>query len=78
MTPQITLDLKALEHTWVAFDRIAHLRPIRSEDEYDRTVMLMNSLLDVIGDQEDHPLAGLLDLVSELVEDFDMEHYAIK
>jgi HTH-type transcriptional regulator/antitoxin HigA len=78
MTPQTTVDLKALEHTWVAFYRIAHLRPIRSEDEYDRTVMLMNSLLDVVGDQEDHPLAGLLDLVSELVEDFDMKHYAIK
>ncbi len=38
----------------------------------------MNSLLDVVGDQEDHPLIGLLDLISELVEDFDMEHYAIK
>ncbi len=77
-TPQTTVDLKALEHTWIAFDRIAHLRPIRNEDEYDRTVMLMNSLLDIVGDQDDHPLAGLLDLVSELVEDFDTEHYAIK
>ncbi len=54
------------------------MRPIRNEDEYYRTVMLMNSLLDVVGDQDDHPLAGLLDLVSELVEDFDTEHYAIK
>jgi HTH-type transcriptional regulator/antitoxin HigA len=78
MTPQTTFDLKALEHTWTAFDRIAHLRPVRNEDEYDRTVMLMNYLLDVVGDQEDHPLAGLLDLVSELVEDFDTEHYVIK
>ncbi len=56
----------------------AHLRPIRNEDEYDRTVILMNSLLDVVGDQDDHPLTGLLDLVSKLVEDFDTEHYAVE
>ena len=78
MTPQTIFDLKALEHTWIAFDRIAHLRPIRNEDEYDRTVILMNSLLDVVGDQDDHPLTGLLDLVSKLVEDFDTEHYAVE
>ena len=78
MTPNVAFDLNALEHTWVAFDRIAHLRPIRSEDEYDRLIILMNTLLDVVGDQDVHPLAGLLDLVSELIEDFDEEHYAIK
>ncbi|HOW75778.1 MAG TPA: hypothetical protein P5102_14260 [Candidatus Competibacteraceae bacterium] len=54
------------------------MRPIRNEHEYDRTVILMNSLLDVVGDQDDHPLTGLLDLVSKLVEDFDTEHYAVE
>ena len=28
MTLQATFDLKVLEHTWIAFDRIAYLRPI--------------------------------------------------
>lgn len=54
------------------------MRPIRNEDEYDRMVLMMNNLLDVVGDQDIHPLAGLLDLVSELIQDFDEEHYAIK
>ncbi len=78
MTLNAVFDIDALEHTWVAFDRIAHLRPIRNEDEYDRMVLMMNNLLDVVGDQDIHPLAGLLDLVSELIEDFDEENYAIK
>jgi HTH-type transcriptional regulator/antitoxin HigA len=73
-----TLDIKALQKTWAAFDRIAHLRPIRTEEEYDRTVSLMNYLLDLVGDQEDHALSGLLDLVSELVADYDTNHFAIE
>lgn len=77
-TATAPLDIKALQKTWAAFDRIAHLRPIRTEEEYDRTVSLMNYLLDMVGDQEDHALSGLLDLVSELVADYDTNHFAIE
>ena len=34
--------------------------------------------VDVVGDREDHALAGLFDLVGELVEDYDADHYAIE
>jgi HTH-type transcriptional regulator/antitoxin HigA len=77
-TATATLDIKALQKTWAAFDRVAHLRPIRTEEEYDRTVSLMNYLLDIVGDRENHPLSGLLDLVSELVAEYDSSHYAIE
>ena len=77
-TATATLDIKALQKTWAAFDRIAHLRPIRTEKEYERTVSLMNYLLDMIGDRENHALSGLLDLVSELVAEYDTSHYAIE
>ena len=71
-------DIKALQKTWTAFDRVAHLRPIRNDEEYDRTVALMNNLLDIVGDDENHALSGLFDLVSELVEDYDADHFAIE
>ena len=77
-TATATLDIKALQKTWAAFDRVAHLRPIRTEEEYDRTVSLMNYLLDMVGDRENHALSGLLDLVSKLVADYDTSHYAIE
>ena len=73
-----TIDIRALQQTWAAFDRVAHLRPIRSEKEYGRTVALMNYLLDMVGDKENHALAGLLDLVGELVEDYESSHFAIE
>lgn len=71
-------DIKGIQQSWVAFDRITHLRPIHNPAEYDRTVLLMNILLDVVGDDETHPLAGLLELVSDLVNGYDEEHYAIE
>ncbi len=72
------IDIKALQKTWTAFDRLAHLRPIRSDEEYERTVALMNNLLDIVGDDENHALSGLLELVGELVEDYDAGHFAIE
>ena len=77
-TAPAALDIKVLQKTWTAFDQVAHVRPIRTGKEYDYAVTLMNELLDVIGDQENHPLSGLLDLVGELVEDYDANRYAIK
>jgi HTH-type transcriptional regulator/antitoxin HigA len=38
---------------------------------------LMNSVLDVAGDDENHPLSSLLDLVSDMVAKYEQEHYAI-
>jgi len=69
------IDIHALQSSWQTIDAIAHLRPIYSEDAYDRMVMLMNALLDTAGDDEDHPLSGLLDLVGDLVSRYEQEHY---
>jgi len=74
---QTQFDIRAIQTSWQAFDEMAHLRPIQNEKEYDRMVSFMNSVLDATGDDEDHPLNGLLDLVSDLVSKYEQEHYAI-
>jgi HTH-type transcriptional regulator/antitoxin HigA len=71
-------DIRAIQASWQALDSVAHLRRICNEEEYDRMLMLMNSLLDAAGDDEDHPLLGLLDLVGDLVSKYEHEHYAIE
>lgn len=71
-------DIQLIEKSWVNFDQVAHLRPIRSEADYDHTVEFMNMLLDVVGDDEDHPMAGLLELVSDLVSNYDEVQNAIE
>ena len=52
------------------------LRPIHTEAAYDRTVKMMNALLDVAVD-EDHPLSSLLELTSDLVSRYEQEHHPI-
>jgi HTH-type transcriptional regulator / antitoxin HigA len=74
----IQFDIRAIQSSWQTLDSVAHLRPIYSEEEYDRMVMLMNSLLDAAGEDEDHPLSGLLDLVGDLVSKYEHVHYAIE
>ena len=71
-------DIRGIQTSWQAFDAIAHLRPIQNEEDYDRMVALMNSLLDATGEDEDHPLAGLLNLVADIVSNYEHDHYAIE
>ncbi len=72
------IDVGALQASWQAFDSVAHLRPIHSEADYDRMVALMQSLLDAVGDDEDHPLSSLLELAGDLVSRYEQEHHAIE
>ncbi len=75
---QIQLDIGAIQASWLAFDAMAHLRPIQDEEAYARMLALMNALLEATGDNEDHPLSSLLDLVGELVSRYEQEHHAIE
>lgn len=72
------LDICAIQASWMTFDSMAHLRPIHNEAGYERMVDLMNALLDVVGEDEDHALAGLLELVGDLVANYERERYAIE
>ena len=70
--------MPALQASWQAFDSMAHLRPIHTEADYDRTVKLMNALLDLAGEDEDHPLSSLIDLLADLVSGYEQVHYSIE
>ena len=49
----------------------AKLREISSERDFRAMVGFLHMLIDRIGDQEDHPLIGLLDIVAALVFDYE-------
>ena len=48
--------------------------PIRNERDYARMQFLMEMLLAGVGDDEDHPLADLLDVVGVLVSQYEDEN----
>ena len=70
----MTLVTKELETHWA---NIAPLLSIRNEREYNAAVKRLNQLLDEIGDNEKHPLYGLLDTLGTLIEIYEEEHSPI-
>lgn len=67
-----TILANAIEH-W------AYVAPLvnspRNEEEYQVLVTHLDVLLDQIGDNERHPLAGLVDLISDHIVAYEAEHY---
>lgn len=45
-----------------------------TEDEYQRLVSLLDSLIDLVGEDETHPLASLMELLGVLIEQYENEH----
>ncbi len=45
-----------------------------TEEEYQRLVALLDSLVDEVGEDESHPLASLMEIVGVLVEKYEDEH----
>ena len=54
-------DLRAIQSSWMTLDSMVHLRSIHDQAGYNQMVALLNSLLDAVGEDEDHGLAGLLE-----------------
>ena len=71
-------DMPALQASWLAFDSMAHLHPIHTEADYDRTVKMMNALLAVAADDEHHPLSSLIKPISDMVSRYEQQHHPIK
>ena len=43
----------------------------RSDADYDRLVSMLDDLIDQVGEDENHPLASLMDVLSALVENYE-------
>ncbi len=73
------IDAAAIAPAWKAFQVCLPVKigTIASEREFKRVVKFMNGLLDVVGDDEDHELAGLLDVVGQFVEEYENAHHTI-
>ena len=48
----------------------------RSDNEYRELVALLDSLTDEVGEDENHPLASLMDVLGVLIEKYEDEHVA--
>lgn len=45
-----------------------------SEQEYSRLVSILDTLIDEVGEDENHPLTSLMDLIGTVIEKYEAEH----
>lgn len=65
-------DPSVVEGRWAALqESIGGIAPIRTERHHRKTVRLLNRLLDIVGGDEKHPLADLLEIVGNLVSSYE-------
>ena len=65
------LELEAVTKAWPPLSRA--VRVPRTETEYHELVELLDHLTDEVGEDEDHPLASLMDVLGVLVEKYEDE-----
>jgi len=75
----VAFNPKTLGPAWNAFQSALPVRlaAIHSQADYERAVGFMNQLLDVVGDDEEHELADMLELLGQLVKDYESSHYTL-
>jgi HTH-type transcriptional regulator/antitoxin HigA len=67
-----TIDLEKTRQAWT------NLKPIlfipRSESEYEQLVIMLDNLIDEIGENENHSLASLMEILGILIENYEQEN----
>lgn len=45
-----------------------------AQSEYQRLTEVLDNLIDIVGEDEDHPLASLMEVIGVLIEKYEDEH----
>lgn len=67
-----TTELDAVSRTWPSLS--GAVRVPHTERDYDEMVELLDHLTDEVGEDENHPLASLMDVLGVLIEKYEDEH----
>ncbi|MFA7269255.1 MAG: helix-turn-helix domain-containing protein [Sterolibacterium sp.] len=71
------IQVKQLLPAWETFRSATDITPIRDEAHYRRMAAMLDALLDESGGNENHPAMGLVDIVGDLIEDYETEHHSL-
>jgi HTH-type transcriptional regulator / antitoxin HigA len=66
-----TSEIETVEQVWPTIAPLLFVP--HTERDYDRLVSMLDMLIDVVGEEENHPLASLMEVISVLVEKYEDE-----
>ena len=67
------VDVQQLLSAWEQFREATDIYPIRDEGHYVRMTKILESLLDEVGSDESHPIMDLIDIVGDLIDDYEQQ-----
>ena len=65
-------EVQTAEHVWPILAPVVFVP--HAESEYQRLVTVLDALIDVVGENENHPLASLMEVIGVLIEKYEDEH----
>jgi len=66
-----TVNIESLVHSWEPLESLFH---IRTRNEYENAVKILNTLLDLVRDDHSHPLFGFVETLGTVIEAWEEEH----
>ena len=67
-----TSELDTVEQVWPTIAPLLFVP--HTEQEYDELVRMLDTLIDVVGEDEAHPLASLMEVIGVLIEKHEDQH----
>jgi HTH-type transcriptional regulator/antitoxin HigA len=64
-------EVQTAERVWPALAPLVFVP--HTESEYQRLVRLLDALIDIVGENESHPLASLMEVIGVLIEKYEDE-----
>ena len=68
----LTREVQHIAHIWPSMTEVVFVP--HTEAEYQRLVAVLDTLIDVVGEDETHPLASLMEIIGVLIERYEDEH----
>ena len=65
-------EIQAAQDVWPVLTPVVFVP--HDESEYQRLVAILDDLIDVVGENEDHPLASMMEVIGVLIEKYEEEH----
>lgn len=70
-------EMQAISQAWTSFRKLVGVTSVRTESDYERASAIIDALLEIVGDNGEHPLAEVLDYFADQVEKYEDEHVPI-
>ena len=67
-----TSEIETVEQVWPSIAPLLFVP--HTEQEYDRLMQMLDTLIDMVGEEEEHPLASLMEVIGVLIEKYEDEH----